>query len=71
MVKHFIQGRTWAQTPGEAMAQTARKLRDNGYCVLDGGLTIRPCPVQHRRGITWWEWQAEVIQVPEKVLVER
>jgi hypothetical protein len=63
MVKYYMQGRAWAQTPGEAVAQTYKKLRAAGY-IVTGPMSIRPCLVQHRKGTTWWEWLAEVIEIP-------
>jgi len=47
------QSRTWAVSLEEALEQIRDKYGD-------GGLSIRECNVQPRRGLVWYEFYIEV-----------
>lgn len=63
MVRTFIQGRKFAPTRDEAIELIKLSLLKRNYKTV-GEVAPYPCPVQHRKGTTWWEWLAEVIEIP-------
>jgi len=59
MSKLYKQGRVVARSTEDARELIAKINRDAGYLV-ERLIEIEPCPVQPDRGLTWYEYLAEV-----------
>ena len=59
MSKLYKQGRVTARSTEDARELIAKINRDAGYLV-ERLIEIEPCPVQPDRGLTWYEYLAEV-----------